>query len=70
VYPSRAPAPLATRPLEVLLVADVAAELRVSQATVYKICACGQLAHFRVAGALRIRREDLEAYVKSSRGAE
>ena len=45
-----------------LTVKDVAACLRVCTATVYRLCAAGQLRHLRVGAAIRIREEDLAAY--------
>jgi len=45
-----------------LTVKDVAARLRVCTATVYRLCAAGQLRHLRVGAAIRIREEDLAAY--------
>jgi excisionase family DNA binding protein len=64
VSPNRDQTPLTVARLQaVLLVADVAAELRVSRATVYKLCDEGRMPHFRVAGAIRIRREEFGAYL-------
>jgi excisionase family DNA binding protein len=51
---------------EVLRVSDVAAALRVSKSTVYALCDRGDLPFVRVSGAVRIRSEDLEAYVRRS----
>jgi excisionase family DNA binding protein len=45
-----------------LTVREVAARLRVSTATVYKLCASGQLKHVRVLNALRIAAGDLAAF--------
>jgi len=43
--------------------ASVAAQLGVSTATVYKLCAARELTHVRVLGAIRIARAGLAAYV-------
>jgi excisionase family DNA binding protein len=45
-----------------LTVKEVAARLRVCTATVYRLCADGELRHFRVGAAIRIGEEDLAAY--------
>jgi excisionase family DNA binding protein len=47
-----------------LKVREVAASLSVSTATVYGLCDRGELAHVRVSGAIRVRREDLEALLE------
>jgi excisionase family DNA binding protein len=46
-----------------LTVRDVAAQLCVSMATVYKLCAARELPYVRILGAIRITRADLAAYV-------
>ncbi len=46
-----------------LSVRAVAAHLRVSMATVYKLCASGALPHLRVSNAIRLAPDDLAAYV-------
>ena len=43
-------------------VKGAAARLRVCIATVYRLCARGELRHFRVSAAIRIREKDLAAY--------
>jgi len=53
----------------VLTVSEVAAELRVSRSTVYALCRQGVLGHFRVANALRVRLQDLEAYLDGRKPA-
>jgi excisionase family DNA binding protein len=45
-----------------LTVKEVAARLRVCTATVYRLCAAGELPHFRVGASIRIREEDLRAF--------
>ena len=46
-----------------LTVRDVAAQLAVSTATVYKLCAARELAYLRVLGAIRIAIADLASYL-------
>jgi excisionase family DNA binding protein len=53
---------LAAEPL--LSVRDVAAKLHVSTATVYGLCDRGELVHLRVSGAIRVRPEVLEAFIR------
>ena len=45
-----------------LTVKEVAARLRVCTATVYRLCAAGELRHFRVGAAIRIGEDALAAY--------
>jgi excisionase family DNA binding protein len=47
-------------PDRMLTVREVARFLRVSTATVYKLCTRGELAHVRVLNAIRIRVEALQ----------
>jgi excisionase family DNA binding protein len=47
-----------------LSVADVAHRLRVCEATVYKLCARGALAHIRVLNAVRIAPEAVDAFAQ------
>ena len=44
-----------------LTVAEVAAELKVCPAIVYRLCASGKLPHFRVSNMIRVRAEDIPA---------
>ena len=53
-----------------LTVRDVAAQLGVCAATVYRLVAEGQLAHVRVLNAIRIAPRDLEAFVEARRRPE
>jgi len=46
-----------------LTVREVATQLGVSTATVYKLCARRQLPYVRVLGAIRISRADLATYI-------
>jgi len=52
-----------------LSVRDVAAQLSVSTATPYKLCAARELPHVRVLGAIRIAPDDLAAFVERLRRA-
>jgi excisionase family DNA binding protein len=47
-----------------LTVREVAARLRTSTATVYALCDRGELPHARVSNAIRIRPENLDAYLR------
>jgi excisionase family DNA binding protein len=49
-----------------LTVAEVAEELAVCSATVYKLVARGALPCHRVLNAIRIRRDDLDAFLAGS----
>ena len=54
--------------LSVLLtVREVAERLRVCPATVYALCAGGELNHLRVSNAIRVRPEDLDTYLTGAR---
>ena len=50
-------------PEALLTVRETARRLRVSTATVYLLCEQGELPHLRVSNAIRVRREDLEAFI-------
>lgn len=50
---------------QLLTVAEVAGELRVSNMTVYRLIKSGQLAALRVGKNYRIRRGDLDAYLRA-----
>ena len=50
---------VAPAPGEMLTVREVAAALRVSTATVYKLVATGELSHVRVRNSIRIPRAEL-----------
>ena len=54
-------------PERLLPVREVAARLEVSEATVYKLCARGELAHVRFGNAVRIGRADLAAFIERGR---
>jgi len=45
-----------------LSVKEVASRLRVCTATIYRLCAAGELRHFRVGASIRIREDDLAGY--------
>jgi len=51
-----------------LTVGEVAARLRVSTATVYKLCARHELPHLRLLGAIRVAPADLAAFVERRSG--
>jgi excisionase family DNA binding protein len=53
-----------------LTVRDVAAQLGVCAATVYRLVAEGQLAQVRVLNAIRVAPRDLEAFVEARRRPE
>jgi len=46
-----------------LTVSDVAKQLRVSSATVYRLIDSGELRHGRVSNAIRISQADLAAFL-------
>ena len=50
-------------PAPFLTVREVAQRLLVRPVTVYRLCERGELAHLRVSNAIRIRPEDLDAYL-------
>ena len=50
-----------------LTVREVAVQLGVCPATVYGLCARGELPHVRVSNAIRIRPTDLEALLARGR---
>ena len=50
-----------------LTVREVAARLSVSTATVYKLCARGELAYVRIFGAIRVASDDLAALIARRR---
>jgi excisionase family DNA binding protein len=47
-----------------LRVAEIADQLGVSTATVYNLCAASELPHIRVVDSIRVRPNDLAAFVK------
>jgi excisionase family DNA binding protein len=51
-----------------LRVAEVAEQLGVCNATVYRLCESGELPHLRVVISIRVRPKDLEEYVDGSNG--
>ena len=56
------------RPRPLLSVREAARLLRVSTATVYKLCADGDLPHARILNAIRIAPGDLALFVQARRG--
>lgn len=57
-------------PDELLTVREIAAHLKVSTATVYKIVEAGQLRTIRVGESIRCTREDLSQYLTRSTNQE
>src|SRR2546427_1485684 len=55
------------RVAQLLTVREVAAQLRVCTATVYRLCTEGQLRHVRVLHAIRVHPLDLAAFVRARR---
>ena len=51
-----------------LRVADVAERLGVWAATVYRLCETGALPHVRVVNSIRVRPEDLRAFLDRGNG--
>ncbi|MGD0897105.1 MAG: helix-turn-helix domain-containing protein [Thermoguttaceae bacterium] len=49
---------------EPLTVAEVAQRLRVSRRVAYELCQAGQIEAFKVGRAIRVRPEDLAAYIE------
>jgi excisionase family DNA binding protein len=49
---------------DLLTVAEVAARLRISPATVYSLCAAGHLRHSRIRHSIRVHPTDLAAYLR------
>ena len=48
-------------------VREVAHRLSVCAATVYALCARGELAHLRVSNAIRVAPTDLDAFIRGRR---
>jgi excisionase family DNA binding protein len=46
-------------------VAQVAAQLGVSKATVYKLCDTGAIGHLRVVNSIRVRSSALQVFIAS-----
>ena len=49
-----------------LTVREVAEQLEVCSATVYRLCANGELPHVRIIDSIRIRPTDLAAFIAAS----
>lgn len=49
-----------------LTVAEVAAVMRVSKMTVYRLVHSGELPAVRVGRSFRVKQEDVDAYIRSS----
>ncbi len=50
-----------------LTVREVADRLAVCTATIYALCARGEIRHMRVSNAIRIHPDDLEAFIAGRR---
>jgi excisionase family DNA binding protein len=49
--------------VEAMTAREVARILGLNRATIYKLAAAGELGHLRIGGAVRFRREDVEAFL-------
>jgi excisionase family DNA binding protein len=56
-------APVRAVPEELLTVREVAARLRLSTATVYKLCTRGDLPHVRILNSIRVTPSGLNAFL-------
>ena len=54
-------------PEQLLTMREVAQHLRLCRATVYKLCAAGELAHVRIANAIRVSPGDLSQFIAGRR---
>jgi excisionase family DNA binding protein len=54
--------------MSLLSVGAVAERLGVCSATVYRLCERGELPHVRIVNSIRIRPEDLRAFLEQRRG--
>lgn len=54
----------------VLTVKDVATLLRVDEKTVYRLVKKRELPAFKVAGAWRFKRDDMESWIEKQKAAE
>ncbi len=52
---------------QLLTVREVASRLRVCAATVYSLCARGDLVHVRIANMIRVAPADLAAFLRTRR---
>jgi excisionase family DNA binding protein len=60
------PGDLPVGPVEFLTVAEVAAMMRVSKMTVYRLVHSGELPAVRVGRSFRVPQQEVHAYLKSS----
>jgi excisionase family DNA binding protein len=67
--PHRGAANFQPTEIELLTVEDVARQLRVSRATVYRLCETGELTHTRVVKSIRIQPEAVEAFISRAQQA-
>ncbi len=54
-------------PEQLLTVREVAQRLRVCTATVYKLCAAGELVHVRISNAIRVSPRELAEFLARRR---
>jgi excisionase family DNA binding protein len=59
---------MSDQPDEILTIDEVAAYLRASKRTVYRLAASGRLPAFKLGGTWRFRREDLDKWIASRIG--
>ena len=54
---------------EILTLKEVAEYLKLAEKTAYRLAAEGKLPGFKVGGSWRFKREDIEKWIKDSKGA-
>lgn len=59
---------MSNQPNEILTIDEVAAYLRASKRTVYRLAASSKLPAFKLGGTWRFRRGDLDKWIASSIG--
>jgi excisionase family DNA binding protein len=57
-------------PERLLTVHEVAQRLRICSATVYKLCAAGELVHVRISNAIRVPPRDLAEFIARGRAGQ
>ncbi len=58
--------PMSDQPDEILTIDEVAAYLKASKRTVYRLTASGKLPAFKLGGTWRFRQSDLKQWIASS----
>ena len=61
---------MTAQPAEILTLDEVAVYLRTRKRTLYRLTAGGQLPGFKLGGAWRFRRSDLDAWIAERLGEE